>query len=209
MRVSHNPTRRNVIKASAAALGLAGTGLGALALTTDPATAAEITAEDISVADHTVQNDGGTIESLWLRAEGSWSYQADSSNVEPDGYRLDLAVAPDAAELNFDRIARTEDAVFGYDDSAEFSILGEVTSHAGIDAADFAAPDPETTTHTKVHVRLTFAVLSGDEVLAEAVAIDEAVVAVENTSSAVTVSLTASGGFEAQVNSTDPTPTEV
>lgn len=201
----HTTTRRTAIKSLAAIFGVTGTGLGAYALTAEPAVAAEVIISSLGVADYSIRESDGKVTSIWARVTGSWQFTS-KTDVEPTGVRLDLSVSPDPG-TNFDRIARRDYPTSGFDANGSYQLLGEVTSHLDLPPSTFNAPDAGTQTQTQVHVRVTFSVMDGDAVLGKAAAEDTAVVTVENSSIALSVGIDGQGQFEVQANSTDPTPT--
>lgn len=196
--------RRNALQSIAAITAIGVTGTGALILASEPARA-EVTMNDLAVADQTIRESDGQLEAVWARVGGTYEYV--SQDVEPDGVRLDLHVSPDTDPKDWNRIAREEQVAFGFDQTANWEMLGEVTSHAGFDPTDWDAPDAGTTTAVPVRLRVTFAVLDGDAILASATAEDLATLTLENDSVALSLGVEGTGSFDVVANDGDATPT--
>lgn len=204
MTPTPTPTRRTALKATGALAALGLTGGGAVLLGSEPARAA-VTMNDLAVSDQTIRESDGQLAAVWARVGGSYEYV--SQDVEPDGVRFDLHVSPDTDPRDWNRIAREEQAAFGFDQVASYELLGEVTSHAGFDPADWDAPDAGTTTAVPVRLRVTFAVLDGDAILASATAEDLATLTLENDSVALSLGVEGTGSFDVVANDGDATPT--
>lgn len=185
-----------------AAIGTLTLGGGAaLALGTDDAAAAEVTAS-FSVPD-AAYRDEEPPHTAWLRASGSWSYSG--LTVDPSAWRIRLRAGKTAE--NQDRIAETAGLPFGFDEQGTFAVQGALIDAGAFDSADLApAADGETRTVT-VHASVVFEVLDGDYVLASAEASGSGTLTIEDTTATYTASLDAAGSWDWQANSTDPTPT--
>lgn len=200
MGVTPHTDRRTVLKSSAAALGLAGTGLGAIALTSEPAAAADVTAT-FSLSDATYRDEEPP-HSPWLRASGTWSYA--ELDVDPTDWRIRLSAGKSAE--NQDPVAETTGFPFGHDDSGTFATQGALVDTAAFASTDFEPPADGETITVDVVSTVVFEVLDGDFVLAEASAQGAGVLTVEDTTLTYSASLDATGGWDWQTNESDGTP---
>jgi hypothetical protein len=187
-----NPTTQTTVSrrkliASGATLAVGGGGVALLA--SQPA-AAQV---DLSVPDESYSGKDGTVTDVPLSVEGSYSYQA----PEPDTATLTLSITPDGAD-NFAAIGSHEDSLSGESGMGEFGISGSVLDHPSLSAGDFSADAGETTT-TAIVVRVGFVVKAGGETVAEDSATDTATVAVENTSVATAITVSADGTLTVEV----------
>jgi len=178
---------------------VAGTGLGALTLTTQPTTA-EVTANiDIPDAGY---RDKQPLYTPWLTVDGSWSYS--NLDVDPDEYRLTLLVSQSAN--NADRVAQKGAVPFGFDAGKDYVIQAPLIDAAAFAESDFKASDGQTIT-VDVYATVRFEVFASGEIVAKAAASDSGVLTIEDTSATFDASLTGSGGWEWQANQSDATPT--
>lgn len=204
--MSEVPTtgRRTVLKRSAAALGVAGTGLGAFALASEPAKAeVVINQATFSIPDYSIRTDDGAVSGVWIRASGEYSY--DSPDIEPSDWRVNLRAS--ATGDQYDRIGRYTEVSFGFTGNGQFEVLGNLLDHVSFAASDFEVPDGADSVSQTVYCQLVFQLLDGGSTLAEATAEDSGTLTVEEAGIDATLSLDGSGGFEVQATPGDPTPT--
>lgn len=192
-------SRRTATKGLAATLGLAGTGLGALALGTDDAQAAITTAftvPEVTYADEQPPHD------IFLQAAGQWEYSG--LDTEPNDPVITLRVG--ASADNFDRLATFTKYPFGFDSEGTYTLQGSLADTAIWSSDEFAPGDGQTVTHT-VYGEVELEVKRDDEVLASASASDSGTVTIEDTSATWDAAINGDGQFAYQQNETDATPT--
>lgn len=197
---SFQTDRRTAIKSTAALFGLTGTGLGAIALTTDRARAS-VTA-GLQIAGAQYASETGDIFTPYVFANGEWSFLIG----EPaQGWQVELQFSSDG--VDWERVATDGGPLDTTNASGSFDLAAAVIDHSAFDETTFDA-GLGTTKETTVYVRTIFRALdAADATLIEARAAEAVAVSVENTTQEASASLSGDGETQLQVNSTDPTPT--
>lgn len=150
-------------------------------------------AVDFTIPDETHSGEDGTVDDVTLSADGTYQWSHDGA----DAIALALAVAPPDT-TNWVEIDRLEKDVTREVGQGQFGLSGSVLAHPDWGVPDFSADAGETTTQA-VAGRVAFEVLAGGETVAEDSATNTAQVAVENTSTATSISVTADGSIDIQV----------
>lgn len=140
--------------------------------------------------------------SPWLGASGTWSYH--TPDIEPSEVRVTLSVG--ATPDNRDPLATWSKTPFGFDGSGNWQAQGALVDTAIWVADDFKAGDGNQIS-LEIYASARLDVLDGSAVLVSAESTDSGILSIEDTTSLNEASLTGTGGWAWQSNSTDPTPT--
>ncbi|MDB2293695.1 hypothetical protein PM085_15670 [Halorubrum ezzemoulense] len=169
--------RRDLLRASAAAVGGGGATLGLVALADDADAQAALTLE--VTGDSATLGADESVTALTLAVDLEWAYDVPDS-ASPSTVVVELAAATDGDTPTV--VASAESAELFTEaegeESLEAGLLGEV-----VDGEALAPPDGERETVVDVEAQMRVET-SGGEVLAEATATDSAPVTVERTAEA-------------------------
>lgn len=157
-RHNHQLTRRTATKTIAAALGITGTGLTALALTSTPADASVDSSFD--VPDASLEDEDGAPSAIFLFASGNWEYDV---NVAVGEYALALYTLD--VNDQFYVVDVTERLTTNQIDNGGFDLGGDLLATGGWTDADFTAPGPGKSITRNVTVGVLLRVLDPDGTL--------------------------------------------
>lgn len=192
--------RRTTLRTAAAALGVAGTGLGALALGTDR-TRAAVTAT-LALDGTRYASATGDIFSPWIVCGGDWHFL-----IGQPASKWQVALQLSSDGVDWQRVATDGGPVDGQKASGAYRCKARVIDHDGFDAATFDAAIGEVN-ETTVYGRTIFRALdAADATIIEARAADSLTVGVENTTGEASAGLNSTGETLVQVNESDAEPT--
>lgn len=190
--------RRKALKGFAASLGIAGGGLGYLALANDEAQAAVTTSMSLPTGG-AADEDGHAIP--FLNVSGDWSYSG--VTVDPTDWVVSVYVSENGT--NWDPLGTDNGVPFGFDEANTYQVFAPLTAAANFSSGDFQAPDTESI-GVDVWARAELEVLNGDEVVVSAQASDSSTLTIEDTTEPGTANVSGSGSWEWQMDESDPTP---
>ena len=171
------PTRRQLLRAGAAAVG--GAGVAAVGLRSGGGAAAEATTTLAVAGDSTTLGPDGAVTAVTLSLDVEWAYDLPDS-ASPEQAIVEVAAAESGGDLQVVATERSAQ-LFPEAEGAESVAVGLLEE--GVLDADALAPDAGGTRETDVEVEARLRVESGDgEVLARASSADTAVVTVERDS---------------------------
>jgi len=177
-------SRRQILVSTGAFL----TGAGVVAAAGSQPASGQVSTTELTIPDASYEGEDGSVSEVSLSVDGAYEY----SSPDATTLRWTLDVAP-AGQTDWATIDQLQSDASGETGAGSYSVSGSILDHPSMDSSTFSADAGETNT-TDIEARVTFEVVASDgSVVVSETASGTGSVEVTNTTTAVEVSLTASG----------------